>query len=251
MNTPTGIQVPATLLPAIDGIIGNELVILFVQPGVDKAIVEAHWKTLQQVLRGMVKFSDGRDAPQDMHAFESWRNNLRKQRNEDPKPRVVIFNFAPRFTQLELEADISFFYCPGHGQVNLQRGKLRRAVSPNVPRVLELLPAPPKLAATAPTDGALQILITGNRSNCGKTALAVLLRDFLYSHFPDVVIEHYSEERAGLDESHPSKRRLVAKVIQIIDINARPISADRLDTVDGRRHGPSRQSRRGNCEPNI
>lgn len=245
MNTPTGIQVSAKLLPAINETIGQtDLIVMLVHPGAERVTVEDHWARLQCELEGEVNFLDRRGDVESQGEFLQWIGNVRNSRHRRTKPTFILYNFAQRFMQMEMESDISFHYFPGSGQVNLQLGKLRARDPVHGPKVLEL-PRPDTRTYRADNGSVqprLQIAISGDRAQDGKSTLAVELREFLRERYPDVVVEHYSSEN-NLDEwekASADRRTINASVIQILDINERAKSQGKLTGMHVR-HYPINQ----------
>jgi len=226
MNTPTGIQVSSKLLPAIDETLGQtDLIVMLVHPGADRFTVEEHWNRLQQELEGQAIFRDKRGETESHGEFQMWLGNMRRSRDRRLKPTFIIFTFSQRFAQLEMESDVSFHYFPGHWQVNLQRGKLRRETVPTEPNVLVL----PRLqnqsyrADNGAIPPRLQVAITGDRAQDGKSTLALELREFLRQRYPSIEVEHYSSEMnlEAWEHAGEDKRTINASVIQILDVNER------------------------------
>jgi hypothetical protein len=241
MNTPTGIQVPQTLLPAINEMLNqDDLIVMLVHPGTDRITVEDHWSRLQQELEGVAVFRDKRGEVETHEDFHMWIGNMRRSRHRRTRPTFILYSFSQRFSQMEMESDVSFHYFPGSWQVNLQRGKLRaRDVVPG-PKVLEL----PRVDKRAyPSDigkipPRLQIHISGDRAQDGKSTLALDLREFLRERYPDLAIEHYCAELNLEAWEHDSegKRKLNASVIQIVDGNERAKPQSKLGEMHVRHY---------------
>lgn len=241
MNAPTGIQVSSKLLPAIDEMIGqNDLIVMLVHPGTDRITVEDHWSRLQQELEGEAVFRDRRGEVESHEEFNQWIGNTRLSRARRTRPMFVLYSFSQRFSQMEMESDISFHYFPGSWQVNLQRGKLRGRDVVTGPKVLELPRVEKRAYASdiGKIPPRLQIHITGDRAQDGKSTLALDLREFLRERYPDLAVEHYSAELnlEAWERDSEGKRKLNASVIQIVDGNERIKAQSKLSDMHVRHY---------------
>lgn len=129
MDYSNGIQIPLGLLPSINEILRHELVIFFVHPEACSETVKEHRLKLTETLGDKVLVQQIKGQPKDLEAERRLIRNLREQAAGTNTPVFLYYHFARRWETIEYEADVTFYYYPGYGQVHLQRGKLRRPQS--------------------------------------------------------------------------------------------------------------------------
>lgn len=234
MDTPTGIKVPATLLPSIDEIRPEDIIVLCIHSanGWHDPTVRNHLDQLMAHLGDQVQWLDAPAFETDsLDVFhQQMRALVSTSRLWGAHAKILVSRFAPRFRMFEEYATVSFHFFPGYEQVNLQRGKLNREVVG--PKVLEI----PKLARMSelkPLPNTLQINITGNCPRNGKTTLTHLLREFLSERLPDHRIVHRASEAevAIRGEDRYDEDNIRAEMIELIDGNMRPIPKERVDSI--------------------
>lgn len=198
MDTPTGIQLPKELLPAIQEFLPGELIVIFLH-------ADTRRRTTDQYIVDLTEWT--RTNGVDLLYERTWGTlslgderlllkELRESAVQSGRPMIVFYHFPQRFIPISYEADVTFHLLPGAEQsINVQFGKCRRAKTPARTQSNVVLNIPERSGVSIqPSSDKLFIQVSGQNEEDKLTAMAVIARA-MKDRYPDktIVVDAYTD----------------------------------------------------------